>query len=99
MRLQYGLPVRRGIRQMIKTFAHSGLEDFFYAGTKKGIQPKHAQKIGDILDLLDAAVRVEDMNFPGSGLHQIKGDRKRAVGGESLRELAHYFQVFCWTCL
>ncbi len=61
---------------MIKTFAHKGLEDFFYDGGKKGIQPRHAQKTGDILDLLDAAVRIEDMNFPGSGLHQMKGDRK-----------------------
>jgi proteic killer suppression protein len=61
---------------MIKTFSHKGLEDFFYDGSKKGIQPKHAQKIGDILDLLDAAIRVEDMNFPASGLHQMKGDRK-----------------------
>ena len=61
---------------MIKTFAHKGLEDFFYDGGKKGIQPRHAQKIGDILDLLDAPVTVEDMSFPGSGLHQMKGDRK-----------------------
>jgi toxin HigB-1 len=61
---------------MIKSFSHKGLEDFFYDGTKKGIQPKHAQKIGDVLDLLDAAETVEDMNFPGSGLHPLKGDRK-----------------------
>jgi len=61
---------------MIKTFTHKGLEDFFYDGTKKGIQPNYAQKIEDILDLLDAALKVEDMNFPGSGLHQLKGDRK-----------------------
>ena len=61
---------------MIKTFAHKGLEDFFYDGGKKGIQARRAQKIGDIQNLLDAAVRVEDMSFPGSGLHQMKGDRK-----------------------
>lgn len=61
---------------MIKTFAHKGLEDFFYDGSRKGIQPKQAQKIADILDLLDAAVRAGDMNFPGSGLHQMKGDRE-----------------------
>jgi proteic killer suppression protein len=65
-----------GKLQMIRTFVHKGLEDVFHDDSKKGIQPKHAQKIGDILDLLDAAVRVEDMNFPGSGLHQMKGDRK-----------------------
>lgn len=61
---------------MIKSFSHKGLEDFFYDGVKKGIQPKHAQKIGDVLDLLDAAATVGDMNFPGSGLHTLKGDRK-----------------------
>ena len=61
---------------MIKTFLHKGLEDFFYDGVKKGIQPRHAQKSGDILDLLDAALTVEDMNFPGSFLHPLKGDRK-----------------------
>ena len=50
---------------MIKTFVHKGLEAFFFEGTKKGIQPKYAQRIGDILDLLDAAEEVGDMNFPG----------------------------------
>ena len=61
---------------MIKTFAHKGLEDFFFEGTKKGIQPRHAQRIGDILDLLDAAEDVSDMNFPSSNLHRLKGNRK-----------------------
>ncbi len=61
---------------MIETFSHKGLEDFFYDEVKKGIQPKHAQKISDILDLLDAAAAVEDVNFPGSCLHPLKGTRK-----------------------
>jgi proteic killer suppression protein len=61
---------------MIKTFVHKGLEAFFFEGTKKGIQPKHAQRIDDILDLLDAAEEVGDMNFPGSNLHPLKGNRK-----------------------
>ena len=58
---------------MIKSFAHRGLERFFYNGSKRGIQPKHAEKLGDILDLLAAAADVRDMNFPGSGLHPLKG--------------------------
>ncbi|MEA3547058.1 MAG: type II toxin-antitoxin system RelE/ParE family toxin [Thermodesulfobacteriota bacterium] len=61
---------------MIKSFKHKGLEDFFYDGTKKGIQSKHASKLEDILDLLDAACVVEDMNFPGSKLHPLHGDRQ-----------------------
>lgn len=61
---------------MIKTFAHKGLEDFFYEGTKRGIQAKHSQKLTDILDHLDAATMIDDMNYPGSALHPLKGDLK-----------------------
>jgi proteic killer suppression protein len=59
---------------MITSFTHKGLEDFFYDGSKRGIQPRHAQKLEDILDRLDAAHRVEDMRYPGSDLHPLKGD-------------------------
>lgn len=59
---------------MIRSFAHKGLEDFFYQGTKKGIQPHHAQRLVDILDRLDAAQQVQDMHYPGSNLHPLKGD-------------------------
>ena len=62
---------------MIKTFTHNkGLEDFFYDGAKKGIQAAHAQKLADILDRLDAAYVLEDMRYPGSDLHQLKGPLK-----------------------
>ena len=57
-----------------KLSAHKGLRKFFFDGTKKGIQPKHAEKLADILDLLDATSEIEDMNFPGSDLHPLKGD-------------------------
>ncbi len=61
---------------MIKTFAHKRLEDFFYSGSKKGIQAQHAQKLEDILDRLDASNVITDMKFPGSNLHQLKGKMK-----------------------
>jgi len=61
---------------MIRNFVHKGLEALFFEGTKKGIQPKYAQRIGDILDLLDAAQEFGDMNFPGSNLHPLKGSKK-----------------------
>jgi toxin HigB-1 len=57
---------------MIKSFLHKGLKDFFYDGTKKGIQPKHAGKLELILDRLNAAGDVRDMNYPGSGLHKLE---------------------------
>ena len=61
---------------MIKSFEHKGLEKFFYNEDKSGIQPKHAQKLADILDRLDASTSTKDMNFPGSNLHQLSGKLK-----------------------
>lgn len=57
---------------MIKSFSHTGLEDFFYDGTKRGINPKHADKLGRILDQLHRSVLIQDMNYPGSGLHLLE---------------------------
>lgn len=64
----------------IKNFRHKGLKKFFTSPDddkdKSGVQAKHAAKIHLILDLLKAAARPEDMNFPGSDFHRLKGDRK-----------------------
>ena len=61
---------------MIKSFKHNGLKEFFYSGTKKGIQPEQAPKIARILDRLNAADDIRDMNYPGSFLHQLTGKLK-----------------------
>ena len=61
---------------MIQSFKHKGLRQFFNAGTTKGIQPPHAQKLSDVLDLLNAAKEPRDMAFPGSFLHPLKGKMK-----------------------
>jgi proteic killer suppression protein len=61
---------------MIQSFSHKGLEDFFHDGSTRGIQPRHADRLARILDRLDAAEAVQDMNYPGSGLHPLKGGRK-----------------------
>lgn len=58
---------------MIESFVHKGLEKYFYDGDKKSIQAKHAQKLADILDRLDASKVITDMNYPGSNLHHLKG--------------------------
>jgi toxin HigB-1 len=61
---------------MIKAFRHKGLETFFYTGSKKGIRPEHADRLERILDRLNAASNIKDMNYPGSFLHQLSGDKK-----------------------
>ncbi len=53
-----------------------GWKIFFYSGSKKGISPEHASKLERILDRLNAAGDVRDMNYPGSYLHQLGGDKK-----------------------
>lgn len=58
---------------MIKSFRHKGLEKLFHDGTKKGIRPEHVQRLMDILDRLNAAAVVGDMDYPGSHLHPLKG--------------------------
>ena len=62
--------------RVIKSFKHKGLEKLFNDGSKKGIQPQHAEKLVDILDRLDASALVDDMDYPGSDLHPLKGDLK-----------------------
>jgi proteic killer suppression protein len=61
---------------MIKSFKHKGLEDFFYFGNKKGIRPEHASRLERILDRLNAAADLKDMNYPGSNLHKLTRDKK-----------------------
>lgn len=61
---------------MIKSFKHKGLESFYNTGSKSGIQPEHANKLGRMLDRLDASVAAADMNLPGYRLHQLNGDKK-----------------------
>ena len=59
---------------MIQSFAHKGLERFFLTGDTRGIQAKHASRLAGLLDRLDAAATIQDMAFPGSGLHALKGE-------------------------
>ena len=61
---------------MIKSFKHSGLENFFLTGTTKGIQTSHADRLRIRLDRLHSAKTVNDMNAPGYDLHKLKGKLK-----------------------
>ncbi len=59
---------------MIRTFRHKGIEKFFRTGTKAGIQPSHAAKLGDQLTVLNVALKPEQMDVPGWRFHALKGD-------------------------
>jgi proteic killer suppression protein len=59
---------------MIKSFQHKGLQVFFEAGNKAGIQPHHAPKLQRQLVRLDGAKGPEDMNLPGWRMHSLVGN-------------------------
>ena len=61
---------------MIKSWRHKGLKLFYDTGSVAKIQAKHADKLHDILQVLDFAAAAEQMNFPGLGLHKLQGDLK-----------------------
>jgi proteic killer suppression protein len=59
----------------IRSFRHKGVKRLFEDGNAKGVLPSLADKIGDILAAIDAAVEIEDVSlFPGWRLHPLKGD-------------------------
>ncbi|WP_291322108.1 type II toxin-antitoxin system RelE/ParE family toxin [Desulfonatronospira sp.] len=60
----------------MKPFKQKELEVFYYYGSTRGISPEHADKISRILDRLNAANDIIDMNFPGSNLHKLSGKLK-----------------------
>jgi proteic killer suppression protein len=41
-----------------------------------GIKHEHSGRLERLLDRLNAARDIKDMNYPGSFLHQLKGDKE-----------------------
>ena len=61
---------------MITSFAHKGLERFFTKGSASGIQADYAPRIGMILDAIEAATEVMELDLPGFHLHRLKGNKR-----------------------
>lgn len=61
---------------MIKSWKHKGLKKFYEIGDKSGIQPRHAEILGELLLQLANAVNAKDMNTPGNNFHKLKGNLK-----------------------
>ena len=61
---------------MITSFRHKGVEQFFKAGSKAGIQSKHQNRLRLQLFALNNAKSEKDMNAPGWRLHPLHGNRE-----------------------
>ena len=61
---------------MIETFQAQGPQTFVRTGDRSGVRADMADKIENILTLLDEAKSVDVLNAPSLHLHQLKGDLK-----------------------
>jgi proteic killer suppression protein len=61
---------------MIANFKHKGLRQLYEEDNAKGVNAQHREKLEDILAVMDAATKIEDLNLPTFGLHPLKGNRK-----------------------
>lgn len=59
---------------MIISIRHKGLKLLWTSNNAAKLPAVQIKKIRLVLTLLNGAVKVEDMDFPGSGLHPLKGD-------------------------
>ena len=61
---------------MILSFRHKGIKLFYEKGDASKLPVKQVSKIRLILTRLDAARTPAELNIPGYGLHQLKGNLK-----------------------
>ena len=63
--------------QMIRSFKHKGLENFFLKGQVQGVRPDHVKKLRQVLGVLNAATSIQDIkSIPALGYHPLSGQRK-----------------------
>jgi proteic killer suppression protein len=61
---------------VIRSFRHKGLKKLFEIGDSSKIKQDHGKRLRIILTFLNEAHVLEDINFPGSDSHQLKGDKE-----------------------
>ncbi len=80
---------------MIKSIKHRALRNYWARGQAKGLNAEWIRKLRRILAALGAAERPEQMNYPGSYFHPLKGDRS---GRYAVRLTANVRVTFGWDC-
>jgi toxin HigB-1 len=59
---------------VIRRFRHRGLQRLFEKGDRRKVRPEHADRVENILAVLNRAVRPGDLDLPGFRLHPLKGE-------------------------
>jgi proteic killer suppression protein len=78
---------------MVGSFKHKGLEEIYSTGKTRRIGSDHTAKCVRILQLLEVALRPEDMNIAGFRFHGLQGKPQRW----SVRVTGNYRITFGWS--
>lgn len=78
---------------MISSIRHKALRNYWTKGQKRGLNDAWIQKLQRIMSALEAADRPEQMNYPGSFFHSLKGDRENRF---SVRLTGNHRVTFGW---
>ena len=65
-----------GLFSLIQTFKSKALEKLFKEGNAKGIPKEFEKRTRARLEVIDAAIIIDDIRIPGYDLHELKGDRQ-----------------------
>ena len=76
---------------MIETISHKGLSLLFAYDNVSKLSPHLVERIREIMSMLDAAERIEQLDIPGYRLHKLTGEFK---GYHSIRVNANYRIIF-----
>ena len=78
---------------MIGSIRHKALRNYWTKGQARGLDAEWIRKLRRILSALEAADRPEQMNYPGSYFHRLKGDR---AGRYAVRLTGNFRVTFGW---
>lgn len=65
-----------GFTLAIKSFSHKGLKNFYFNGTKSGLNANHIDSIGYILDAVEASHHPQDLK----AIYSNKFSEKKGAG-------------------
>ena len=74
-------------------FSDKTLQKFWRSGRPKGIDSRSVDRLKELLSMLDAATRPEDLNQPGYAFHALTGNR---AGQYAVEIRASHRLVFEW---
>ena len=60
---------------MIRTWKHKGLRELFEKGRSRRVRTDLQARAILVLDALDAATKVSNLNLPGFDFHRLRGHR------------------------